>query len=195
MQISRSTMGSSMNSTMGSNNKYRPGTSSLAMGTGRASDSLHRPLTWRLKDSLSRTAKADAIIGRIRLQIGSASERKAVLTQFEIRDSTHTNCIEKSVLRSLFARLGIKVSASDVKGLSFCFEVPKRANMFILHFVLDTIVGLFCHLHSVHDFPLPLIFESSSTWFVWHVDWHTISKNDLGPMFLIQTSFLFAHNY
>jgi len=125
-----STMGSSMNSTMGSNNKYRPGTSSLAMGTGRASDSLHRPLTWRLKDSLSRTAKADAIIGRIRLQIGSASERKAVLTQFEIRDSTHTNCIEKSVLRSLFARLGIKVSASDVKGLSFCFEVPKRANMF-----------------------------------------------------------------
>lgn len=31
---------------------------------------------------------------------------------------------EKSILRSLFARLGIKVSAADVKGLSYCFEVP-----------------------------------------------------------------------
>ena len=100
------------------------------MGTGRASDSMHRPMTWRLKDALSRTNKANAIIGRIRLQIGSGSQRKAVLRQFEIRDATHSNAIEKGMLRSMFARLGIKVSASDVKGLSFCFEVPNRKHLF-----------------------------------------------------------------
>jgi Ca2+-binding EF-hand superfamily protein len=144
MGMMGSTMSSTINSTMSStmsstappmsggraaSTKSRSRTPNM-MGTGRASDSIHRPLTWRLKDSLSRTNKANAIIGRIRLQIGSTAERKAVLTQFEIRDSSHTNCIEKSLLRSLFARLGIKVSAADVKGLSFCFEVPKKPNMF-----------------------------------------------------------------
>jgi Ca2+-binding EF-hand superfamily protein len=53
-----------------------------------------------------------------------------VLRQFEIRDATHSNAIEKGMLRSMFARLGIKVSASDVKGLSFCFEVPNRKHLF-----------------------------------------------------------------
>ena len=37
---------------------------------------------------------------------------------------------EKSILRSLFARLGIKVSAADVKGLSYCFEVPNQVRLF-----------------------------------------------------------------
>ena len=103
---------------------------SISAMTGRASDSIYRPLTWRLKDSLSRTHKANAIIGRIRLQMGSTLQRKSVLTQFEIRDSLQTNYIEKSILRSLFARLGIKVSAADVKGLSYCFEVPNQVRLF-----------------------------------------------------------------
>ena len=97
---------------------------------GTSSGSKNRPLTWRLKDSLSRTNKADAIIGRIRLQIGSTPHRKAVLREFEIRDHNHTNYIEKSVLRSVLARLSVKVSAGDVKGLSFCFEVPNSKHLF-----------------------------------------------------------------
>ncbi len=104
--------------------------SATMMTTGRASDSLHRPMTWRLKDSLSRTHKANAVIGRVRLQLGSRRHRKAVQTTFQMRDPMHTNFVEKGLLRSLFARLGVKVSAADVKALSFCFEVPKRPHLF-----------------------------------------------------------------
>ena len=98
--------------------------------TGRASDSFHRPLTWRLKDSLSRAHKANAVVGRVRLQLGSADQRKAALTQFQMRDPANTKFVEKSLLRSLFARQCVKVSAADVKRLSFCFEVPKQAKLF-----------------------------------------------------------------
>ena len=98
--------------------------------TGRASDSLHRPLTWRLRDSLSRAHKANAVVGRVRLQLGSAEQRKAALTQFQMRDPSNSNFVEKSILRSLFARQSVKVSAADVKRLSFCFEVPKHAELF-----------------------------------------------------------------
>ena len=102
----------------------------LPQKTGKASDSLNRPLTWRLKDSLSRAHRANAVVGRVRLQLGSVEQRKAVLTQFQMRDPANTKFVEKSILRSLFARHCIKVSAADVKQLSFCFEVPKQPKMF-----------------------------------------------------------------
>ena len=47
-----------------------------------------------------------------------------------MRDPANTKFVEKSLLRSLFARQCVKVSAADVKRLSFCFEVPKQAKLF-----------------------------------------------------------------
>lgn len=104
--------------------------SKASMKTGRASDSKNRPLTWRLNDSLSRAHKASAVVGRIRLQLGSKVQRKEAYTQFQMRDPATTKFVEKSILRSLFARLGVKVSAAYVKRLCYCFEVPKQAKFF-----------------------------------------------------------------